>query len=488
MSVYHNPGVSLGEPSVFVDPSLEIPPVVVDRDLETAPTLNYADYTNALSQAIIASSVYKEAYKLFSADITYGSRYITELEAIPYSNTIVDRDFWDDFTEFFGGTSKFEQAFTDAYNLAMDEIRALVQNYHTFRNSLPAEQIEQQKAAGYNAAVTGQGVGSSVTPTEGNIQTNPSMSSYSNQQLNDGITNFVNFLSLVNGFVNTGATATSLLGNLDIAEEAHDLSLAEKGVVTPQSSLSGNKYVDTIARLSAAKNKAEASVLDSVMNVPIGGDSDPTTPQVTQPLSGFQILKELAKYRLITSIGDSYIGHIRKSTELQYAQLNSTLEQEYLSKNFESMANEGQFTSDFYKSRNGMSEGSTQTSIADSLKNIRSAEDSIASFNAWISDFKKQTFESWGSQLAENPQLAPYLYKGIFDFGMEDTFYHSSVAAMGLKYGLDNAAKAADVVGAFFRGFTGGKVPVKPKGRKSTSTSRGPKGTTITETISEDFY
>lgn len=428
--------------------------------------------------------MYKNAETLFASDSQYGTQFLNELTLIPSSAVIADEDWWDSFAESLGFTSDYEQAYVDAFNTALDEIRALVNDYHSFKNSLPSTQIEQQKEAGFNAAVTGEGVDASSRSSDANLQPNTSAATYTNQQLSDGITNFVNFIGSVSNLLGTGANAASLIGNLGIAQESHDLSMAKEGVTPTSGKLSRNKTVQNIASVASAGVSAHADFLKGSHSVPIGGDNDPNTPLQFQVLTGYQVMQELAKYRIINTLGSQYVDQLKKSAELQYGMLNSTLEQEYLATNYDAMTQEGQFTSDFFKARSGAIEGANETSLSSALKNIKLSEEKIKAFEEWLADYKYQTLYSWGEQLSTNPTIAPYLYKGIFDFGMADTFYHQSSGAMWLKYGMENLSKGADTIGAFFGAFSKGKKPPMPK-KRTTTESHGPKGTTITETITE---
>lgn len=100
--------------------------------LEVDPALDTSNDSSILSRLIKESSTYIEAYNLFSGDKSYGKPFLQELILIPTSITVREPNFWDNVTDFFGGTSGFDKAIVDAFNQAMDAIVALVRDYHTF--------------------------------------------------------------------------------------------------------------------------------------------------------------------------------------------------------------------------------------------------------------------------------------------------------------------------------------------------------------------
>ena len=237
MALYPNPNGGPGElpsaPLVGIDDPMYIIP---------GPSDGQAQYTNPLVSLIQNSRPYKEAYKIFSADTRYGQPFLRQLEMIPYNFSPRDPNFWDSVTESLGGTSDYDNLIQDAFNSAIDEIRTLVQNYYTFINGLPREQVAQLSEAGINAGVTGEGVSPSsmsADPVAG-INEMPSHTQYNNEALSSGITSFVEF---INSMTNLGATAVSsesIMGMLDLAEregynkqEVHDLMLSQLGVTSP---------------------------------------------------------------------------------------------------------------------------------------------------------------------------------------------------------------------------------------------------------------
>lgn len=462
------------EGTVPVDPSI-IP------DQETS--------NSEISGLIKASSLYQNAYRIFSSDSRYGVPYLQQLIAIPDSVSISDKNFWDEFSEFFGATSKYEEALRDAYNTAMDEIRSLLTQYYQFKNSLPVEQVQQMAEAGINASVTGQGITGSEMSTEGLVQPNTSMSEYSNSQISDGISSFVEFIGSMANLGSAGVNAANLLGLLDIAEqeqyskqELHDAMLYELGITqsspyrvlkkSPVLSDRASKAASD-ARLGRAKSGAAASVLDKSISVPIG--DNPNEVQSYEIMSGEDILNEVSRMQIIEQFSRGYVNYITSQNQQLYSGIVSMLDQEQQIANLNAGIAEGDFNQAFFTSRNGMSEGIAQTSIAEALASIRSSEADIASFNKWIADYKYATLDNWAQQLASKPSLAPYFYKAMFDFNMSDTFYHQSPLTMGLKYGLE--------IGNGILNFISTLIPTKIPSRITRTTSSGPRG--VTETVSE---
>lgn len=457
------------------------------------------EYLYILPDLIRDSSIYIQAYDILSSDASYGLPFLEQLKMVPESYAIRDKNFWDGFTEAVGGSSGHENAITDAFNNAMDEIRLIVQNYRTFKNSLPVEQVSQLAEAGINSAITGEGVSPSTIPESLGTalsQPNTSQSAYSNEQLSQGVTSFVEFLGFMNSLIGTGFNSASLMGMLDIAEresynkqEVHDLLLSQQGVLadSPYRVLSPSvapvlaSYAEGAAAKSAvdaAASVADKKALESPISVSVG--NDPNKVQHYEVKSGADWMVEASRFSIANRFSNIMIQNLTNQSKQLYAGAVASLEGEYMMANYGAMISESEFNADFYRNRDGASEGKSQTSIANSLASIRECEANVKAVENWMSEYRSSIIDHWGKQLREKPSLAPYFYKAMFDFGMEDTFYHQNAAAMGLKYGM----KALDSIGSFLGHLTGFKTPqLAPRKVGQTTVTHGPKGDIITETI-----
>lgn len=442
--------------------------------------------TSLVSNLIHSSSVYREAHDILSADKRYGSSYLSMLEMIPYAHEVRDSNFWDDATNSFGGTSGYEIAVKDAFNAAIDEIRTLMQDYYSFLSKLPAEQVQQLRDAGINASITGEGVTpSSMTAPDpsGMISSDPSQSEYSNTGLSQGITSFVEFINSMANLTSVGVNSKNILGLLDIAErdalskqETHDLLLAGLGVTTdsPYRVLNSDntpavKVLSDTAlaeqRVKSAEAVASAKALESPISVNVG--DDPNNIAHYEIKSGMDWLSEISRYQIANRFGNVMIQNLRTQNQQMYADVLSRMEGEYNMANFASQTNQAQFNSEYFSSRNGSLEGQNQTSLTTSLSGIRQNELKIKSVESWLSEYRGRTIENWGEQLEQRPSLSPFFYKALFDFGMEDTFYHQSAAGQALKYGFDTL----DSIGSFIGHITGFKMPKLGKAVSSVSKS-----------------
>lgn len=484
-------------------------------DSYTLPSSNYgmdgsvATSHGILAQLIIDSQLYQLAYQEFSSDPEYGSQFLSELQLIPYSYDVVDENFWDEFVSAIGASSKYEKAITDSFNAAMKAIQALVSSYHSFINSLPESQVQQLRDAGYNAAVTGEGLTGSSLDTSGvsgPAATSPSSSQYSNEALSQGITSFVEFIGSVATLTTTGVNSASVLGLLDLAEregynkqEVHDLFMAQYGNPdsrSPYRILLPSGTVADIAekakadmKVSRAESEAAVRAIDRNYEVPVGSEGDPNGMQTTRIMSGVDILNDMSGFKLVTRMADGYRESINSAYNLYYADVLGRLEGEARLAGYGSEIAEGEFSADFFNSRSGVTEGSNETSLSTALLGIRQVEQQLRQFDAWLAEYKQQTLYSWGENLANHPYLAPYMYKALFDFDMEDTIWHGSRGMQITKYGLDSVEKVSNAFANFLAGFTKIKPPtIKPRTTTTTSQTVGPKGgvtTTRTQSITE---
>lgn len=422
-----------------------------------------SDGSDVVANLIISSSIYQQAYSIFSNDKAYGGPYLEQLKMIPYAHSVRDENFWDTVADSLGGTSAFEEAVKDAYNIAVNEIRQLLSQYYAFRNSLPSEQVQQMAEAGVNAALTGEGIIPSTMGTDGIVSnTQPSQSQYSNEQLSNGVSSFVQFIQEIGNLASVGFNAVSLMGMLDIAErdslnkqELHDLMLSQLGM-TPSSDRTVLNTDDPAAKdiISAARDKARvsaagaaagAAALDNVYNVPNLSSPD---AEGSLQLSGLQVLNQVSQYAMVSRLADYYSQFNKSLQSAQYSSILSVLDQEAAIAAVGADISESEFNSEFFGARSGFVEGQNHTSISSQLLDIKKLEVAQKRFDALLSSYRRQVLSSWGEQIHDKPHLAPFFYKALFDFGMSDTFYHGSVPGQVLKYGTDSLNAIFEMVGS----------------------------------------
>lgn len=468
-----------------------------EADLSSIDSTVDSKGSSIVTDLILSSPVYEQAYSVFYNDKSYGTPYLQQLMTIPYAHSVRDENFWDSVSNAFGATSGFEAAVQDAYNIALDEIRSLLSQYYAFRNSLPVEQVQQMAEAGVNAALTGEGITPSTMANEGVVSgTQPSQSQYSNDQLSQGVTSFVSFIDSLSQLTSVSFSSANLMGLLDIAErealnkqETHDLLLAQLGI-TPSSSLSilntdDNTVRNLIkkgsadARVAASTSSAQAAALDEMYDVPNLTSPDPSG---SMRLSGIDVLNQVSAFAMVSRLGESYSQLNASLRNAQYSDILSTLDNEAAVAGAGANIAQGEFNSDYYNARNGYIEGSNESTISTRLSELKRLEIAQKEFDEMLSHYRQQTLGNWGEQINAKPHLAPFFYKALFDFGMTDTFYHQSALGQALKYGMENLNSISQIVGNII-GFK--KVKPKVSTTRSTSTTSTPRGETITESLSE---
>lgn len=403
----------------------------VDASSDDTPSSNQVlDY---IANLIIKSPLYQQAYKILSSDIRYGSSYLKQLEAIPYSAISVDKSFIDNLAEFFGVTSSYEKQIADIYNNAMTQIQNLLSSYYDFRNTLPIEQVQQLSEAGFNSAVTGQGLIPSTQDTSAVAQPSASMSTYSNTELSQGVTSFVEFVNLVSTLTTTGVNASSVIGMLDLAEregyskqQLQDLMLAQFGITNDSSysSASSLKGLHTIKSTGKARQVvenasavADESSLDAIHNVTFG--NDPNRVQSFEKLSGRDVLNRVSRFALVNRFSRSYSDYLVNVNNQLYADEISRLNNE------RSLSQLG-FESSFYGARNGYLEGSNTSEQSSFIKEIYKNDLRIKRFDSLMRDYREKELLVWSNDLKSDPSLAPFYYKAVFDFGMDETFLYGT--------------------------------------------------------------
>lgn len=99
-----------------------------------------------------------------------------------------------------------------------------------------------------------------------------------------------------------------------------------------------------------------------------------------------------------------------------------------------------------------------------------------------LPNIKMNTLDVWSDSIKDTPSLAPFFYKAMFDFDMQDTFYHMSPWTMGLKYGMDTLNGLTGIIG----NIMGIAKPKMPRNSSTHTVQTSPKG--VTETISSTTY
>lgn len=490
------PSYGFSEPeSALIDRnSTTIDDVYFDENIQS--TFKYGD-SSIVTDLILKSPVYKQAYSVFSNDRSYGGPYLQQLQVIPYAHSVRDENFWDSVSNAFGATSGFETAVQDAYNVALDEIRSLLSQYYAFRNSLPVEQVQQMAEAGVNSALTGEGITPSTMESEGIVSgTQPSQSQYSNDQLSQGITSFVSFIDSLSQLTSVGFSSANLMGLLDIAEreslnkqELHDLMLAQLGIKPSSSRTVLNTADNTVgnliskgsadARVAAATSSAQAAALDKEYDIP---NLDSPDPSGSFRLSGIDVLNRVSEFAMVSQLGISYSDFNKSLRTAQYSDILTILDNEAAVADAGARTAEGEFNSDYFNARNGNTEGHNQTTLSTRLSEIKRLEIEQKKFDELLSKYRREVLSSWGEDIHDNPHLTPFFYKALFDFGMTDTFYHQSRFGQGVKYGMENLDAILGLVEKII-GVSGPKPKVTKT--RSGSTISGPKGETVTDSWSE---
>lgn len=423
-----------------------------DTDLIADIESIYGRSLGFIESMIIRSGTFKQAYSIFKSDVRYGEPYLAQLLAVPGSYSVGNETILDNL----GLSSKYSDNVANVFNDAMAEIRQLISNYQSFVNGLPTEQFEQLAEAGYNAAVSGQGLDGSQMDTSGLLQESaPISNANTHEALNSGITSFVSFLSAVG---NLGIASETLdiaqSGNIR-AQEAHDLKLAQEGITTEDSSLVGTT-ADTIAEVAGKKVSAESSALSS--NIKFNN----------RVMSGYDVLSDVTRFKMITQFGQSFYDSVVAQKEAYYSDALSILELDERASGLHAQISENDFNTEFYRARNGQTEGMNTSRITEIQKNIYELDEELKGFTAWINDYKQSFMESWGEQLEDKPHLAPFMFKAVFDFDMTDTFNNMT---SGRQWWNAYGGNIMNFAGDFLRGVMKRKgKPVPPKAKSSINT------------------
>lgn len=114
------------------------------------------------------SQAYKTAYKIFSQ--LSDKSWLNRLIAIPTSVQDASSTWFDEN----GLSNKFNDKQSANYQYCIQQIQNLMAEFYAWKNSLPITQVDQAQDAGFNSAITGNGVdASSMDPAM--LQSDPSV-------------------------------------------------------------------------------------------------------------------------------------------------------------------------------------------------------------------------------------------------------------------------------------------------------------------------
>ena len=169
------------------------------------------------ARAVVDSLAFKQAYELFSneSDKTWLSRLL----AIPNSVQDATNTWVDDL----GLSNSYNDKQDANYQYCLEQINALLSEYHSWKNTLPVTQANQFAQIGYNSAITGEGLSGSEIRNVG-VNSNPSSISSANPS--DAFNYISSFLlNGVNGFVDIATKFANL--NLTKAKTFSDIKFNE---------------------------------------------------------------------------------------------------------------------------------------------------------------------------------------------------------------------------------------------------------------------
>lgn len=180
------------------------------------------------------TDTYVQAYNLFSSSPDY-SMFLQRLQAI-IDGVNTTFNSWSDKLGF---ANNYEDSIQEAYNHALEQIQALLAEFHQWKNSLPSTQVDQLSQAGVNAAITG----ANLSPSSLNPQTvsrHPMASSNPMEALS-----FIGDVALnkIPSIVSTVSGVVSTIKQTRLANRIQDFS--EKTALAGfKSDLIKNGYVD----------------------------------------------------------------------------------------------------------------------------------------------------------------------------------------------------------------------------------------------------
>lgn len=447
--------------------------------------------TSTLRIQIINSRLFAQATELFTADHQYGNIYLTELKAIPEKYSIPDRTFWSGVAESWGVTSKFEENLVNGFNSAMAEIDQLIKSFFTFKNTLPKEQVSQMADAGYNSALTGEGLEPSSMPsssgsTSGSAfgSSSGSLSGFGTAAL-DGFISFIGSVASLFGgagsLVSAGASAVGAVTNRMLAED----QITRAGDPNVQGGLATEKN-----KLLASQIKSYNDALSKDYKLTFGeqdfDDEGKPFVSVTQmTVKGYEILSQMAEFDISQKLAFASRSSIQENIRNANAGILTELEVMAESSGAISDRNEADFNANYFKARDGFSEGASQTSLAGHLANKAGAESALAQLDQWIKQEQVDILYDWGQRLSSEPYLSPFVYKALFGFPMNDTVWHQSPGMQVLRYTLDSGNDVAELLKAFLAGRSGRPKPtIRSTSTKTRTVDGNGSFTEIVETVS----
>lgn len=124
---------------------------------ESVPTSNGAEFSDGgtIADQVRNSQAYKTAYNIFSQ--LSDKSWLNRLVAIPTSVQDASSTWFDEQ----GLSNKFKDKQAANYQYCIQQIQNLMAEFYAWKNSLPITQVDQAQDAGFNSAITGNGVDSS---------------------------------------------------------------------------------------------------------------------------------------------------------------------------------------------------------------------------------------------------------------------------------------------------------------------------------------
>ena len=190
--------------------------------IQTDNSPNVYDYfpgkLGPTARAVVESLAFKQAYELFSKESD--KTWLSRLLAIPNSVQDATNTWVDDL----GLSNSYNDKQDANYQYCLEQINALLSEYHSWKNSLPVTQANQLAQIGVNSAITGQGLSGSEIPNVG-VSSNPSSISSANPvEAFNAIGTFL--MSGVNGFVDIATKFANL--RLTKQKTLFDMAFTEK--------------------------------------------------------------------------------------------------------------------------------------------------------------------------------------------------------------------------------------------------------------------
>lgn len=159
------------------------------------------------------SPAYKTAYQIFSQ--LSDKSWLNRLIAIPTSVQDASSTWFDEN----GLSNKFNDKQSANYQYCIQQIQNLMAEYYAWKNSLPITQVDQAQDAGYNSAITGNGVdASSMDPAM--LQSDPSA-----LQSTDPMSMLQQFVGVMSSA--TGGLTSIVQSGVDMYKSLRDVSRAD---------------------------------------------------------------------------------------------------------------------------------------------------------------------------------------------------------------------------------------------------------------------